>query len=196
MHTTVAGHLQQGVMEVCIAGGSPPSFHLCHERLKWPSQQSRAVVLLYARRQQVKYGCALHVSCSPLFMPCTTTQPLTSSPLDAVTYPAPPCGVRCTGRETACSSVRQVDQTRASARAQVPALPDDQQQNGRSHTSEAESGKGTCELPAAESRSRHTEGWDPREPRTNEQRRYEFTRKQLVERLVWICAPALMYEVV
>jgi hypothetical protein len=141
-------------MEVCIAGGSPPSVRLCHERLKWPSQQSRAVVLLHARRQQVKYGCAL---CSPLFMPCTTTQPLTSSPLDAVAYPAPSCGVRCTGRETACSSVRQVDQARASARAQVPALPDNQQQNGRSHTSETESGKGTCELPAAASHDHGTQ---------------------------------------
>ena len=40
------------------------------------------------------------------------------------------------------------------------------------------------------------EGWDPREPRANEQRPYESTRKQLFECLVWICAPALLYEVV
>jgi hypothetical protein len=46
-----------------------------------------------------------------------------------------------------------------------------------------------------ESRPR-TEGWDPREPRTNEQGPYESTRKQLFECLVWICAPALLHEVV
>jgi len=38
---------------------------------------------------------------------------------------------------------------------------------------------------------RRIEGWDPREPRTNEQGPYESTREQLFECLVWICAPAL-----
>jgi hypothetical protein len=39
-------------------------------------------------------------------------------------------------------------------------------------------------------------GWDPREPRSNKQGPYESTRKQLFECLVWMCAPALLYEVV
>jgi hypothetical protein len=43
---------------------------------------------------------------------------------------------------------------------------------------------------------RRIEGWDPREPRTNEHEPYESTLKQLFECLLWICAPALLYEVV
>jgi hypothetical protein len=56
-----------------------------------------------------------------------------------------------------------------------------------------------CQFAPAITESRpRIEGWDPREPRTNEQGPYESTRKQLFECLVCIlvCAPALLHEVV